>query len=125
MSKKISKKVSISERNRMRRRTKIRSKIFGTPARPRISIFRSNTGIYAQLIDDEAKVTLAAASTMSKELKGKIKNNIDGAKTVGELLAKLAVKKSVKEAVFDRSGYLYHGKVKALADGIRAGGLKV
>lgn len=124
MSKQESKKVSISDQRRARRKIKIRSKLTGTTDRPRLTIFRSNTAIYAQIVDDQKGQTLAAAATNCKELRGKIKNTIEGAKAVGEQVAKLAVKKNVKEVVFDRSGYLYHGKVKALADGARAGGLK-
>lgn len=123
MGKKVSKKISASDRSRERRRTKIRSKVMGTAERPRLSIFRSNTAIYAQIIDDLKGVTLASASTVAKDLKGKVKHTKDGAKIVGETLAKAAAKKGIKTVVFDRSGYLYHGKVKALADGARAGGL--
>ena len=124
MAMKASKKNSLSERNRMRRKTKIRAKITGTDGRPRMTVFRSNTGIYAQVINDLTGQTIAAASTHSKELKGKVKNTTEGAKKVGEFLAKLAINKSVSEVVFDRNGYLYHGKVQSLADGARAGGLK-
>lgn len=121
---KASKKHSLSERRREKRKTKIRSRIFGTAERPRLSVFRSNTALYCQIIDDVSGKTLAAAATKSKELKGKVKDNIEGAKAVGEFLAKAALAKSIKEVVFDRNGYLYHGKIKAIADGARAGGLK-
>ena len=124
MGKQVGKKISVSDRRRERRKTKIRSKLTGTAERPRLAVFRSNTAIYVQLIDDVKGVTLAASATNCKELKGKVKHTKDGAKIVGEHLAKQAQKKNIKEAVFDRSGYLYHGKVKALADGIRAAGLK-
>lgn len=123
MGRKFSKKISLSDRRRAKRKTKIRSSLKGTSERPRLAVFRSNTAIYAQIIDDLKGVTLAAASTVSKDLKGKVKHTKDGAKAVGEHLAKLALKKNVKAVVFDRGGYLYHGKIKALADGARAGGL--
>src|SRR3990167_9014666 len=104
MGRKFSKKISISDRRRAKRKTKIRSKMKGTPERPRLVVFRSNTAIYAQIIDDLKGVTLAAASTNSKDLKGNVKHTKDGAKAVGEHLAKLAVKKNVKAVVFDRGG---------------------
>lgn len=107
---------------RLRIKKSIRRKINGTDSRPRLSVFKSNTGIYAQLVDDLKGHTLAQAS--SKEL-GSVKNaNIEVSKQVGKKLAERAVEKGVAEVVFDRSGYLYHGNVKALADGAREGGLK-
>lgn len=96
---------------RDRKRKKIRAKISGTAERPRFSVFKSNTAIYAQLIDDNAGITLASA-------KG------SDAKKVGKEIAQFALEKSVKKAVFDRGGYIYTGKVKALAEGARAGGLE-
>ncbi len=123
MGRKFSKKISSSDRRRLKRKTKIRANIRGTTERPRLAVFRSNTSIYAQIIDDQKGVTLAAAATNSKELKGQVKHTKDGAKAVGEHLAKQALKKNIKQVVFDRGGYLYHGKIKALADGARAGGL--
>jgi large subunit ribosomal protein L18 len=108
---------------RLKIRRGIRKKISGTADRPRLSVFKSNTAIYAQLIDDVAGLTLAAAS--SKELDSKVKNaTIDLAKNVGQKLAEKAVANGISMVVFDRSGYVYHGKVKALADGAREGGLK-
>jgi len=114
-------------RIRMRRRMRIRKKISGTEARPRLSVFRSNRHIVAQLIDDERGVTLAAASSFSKDLRDAIKG-IEGGKTavareVGKLIAVKAKEKGIEKVVFDRGGYLYHGRVKALADGAREGGL--
>jgi large subunit ribosomal protein L18 len=110
---------------RKKRHKRVRSKAFGTRGRPRMCLYRSLKGIYAQIIDDEAGVTLASASTLSKELKGKIKNNNRAAaKAVGELIAEKAVEKGIKEVAFDRGGYLYHGRVKALADAAREKGLK-
>lgn len=93
--------------------------------RPRLSIFRSKNHIYAQIIDDQARQTLAAASTLDKDLKDKLKatSNVAAAEEVGKLVAKRAVKAGVKKVVFDRGGYLYHGRVKALADAARNGGL--
>ena len=97
----------------------------GTAARPRLNVFRSLNNIYAQLINDETGVTVVAASTLSPELKGKLKNggNVEAAKAVGDLVGKLALEKGVKEIVFDRAGYLYHGRVKALAEAAREAGL--
>ena len=91
--------------------------------RPRLSVFRSSKHIYAQVIDDQKGETLASASSLEKEMRGNTGADIDAAKAVGKLLAERAVKKGVKEVVFDRGGYLYHGRVKALADAAREGGL--
>ena len=98
----------------------------GANGRPRLSVFRSSKHIYAQVIDDLKGETLASASSLEKTLRegGKTGANIDAAKAVGKLLAERAVKKGVTEVVFDRGGYLYHGRVKALADAAREGGLK-
>ncbi|MCH6232510.1 50S ribosomal protein L18 [Cognataquiflexum rubidum] len=107
---------------RLRIKKSIRRKISGTDSRPRLSVFKSNTGIYAQLVDDLKGHTLAHAS--SKEL-GSVNNaNVTVSKEVGKKLAERAVANGVSEVVFDRGGYLYHGNVKALADGAREGGLK-
>lgn len=110
---------------RAKRRRRVRNKIVGTAARPRLNVFRSLNNIYAQLINDETGVTVVAASTLSPELKGQVKNgsNIEAAKAVGNLVGKMALEKGVKEVVFDRAGYLYHGRVKALAEGAREAGL--
>ena len=108
---------------RVRRHVRVRSKISGTTERPRLAIFRSNKGIYAQIIDDTKAHTLAAASTLDKEVKTKA-SNIEAAKEVGELVAKRAVKAGIKVVVFDRGGYIYHGKVKALAEAAREAGLE-
>jgi len=104
----------------MRRRRRIRAKVSGTAVRPRLSVFRSNKSLYAQLIDDEKSVTLAAASTVS--VLGK--SAAEKAKAVGQAIAKQAQSKSITNAVFDRGGYLYAGAIKALADGAREGGLR-
>jgi large subunit ribosomal protein L18 len=99
----------------------IRKKISGTTTRPRLSVFKSNTGIYAQIIDDIKGVTVASASTV--EL-GKKAVNIENSKNVGKKIAEKAVASGVQEIVFDRNGYLYHGNIKAFAEGAREGGLK-
>ncbi len=122
--KKVSKKTPESLRNRLRRKRRISFKVKGTAERPRLAIFRSNKAIYAQVIDDEAGKTLFSLATSSKDLKGKIKNTKEGAQALGEAVAKRATSSKVEQVVFDRAGYLYHGKVKAFADGARAGGLK-
>jgi large subunit ribosomal protein L18 len=111
-------------KNRERReriKAGVRKKISGTTERPRLSVFKSNTGIYAQLIDDIKGVTVAASSSI--EL-GKKTVNIENSKSVGKKLAEKAVSSGVKEIVFDRNGYLYHGNIKAFAEGAREGGLK-
>ncbi len=112
---------------RIRKQVRVRKKISGTSERPRISIFRSNTEIYAQLIDDSKNATLASASSLSKEIAEElktVKTKTEKAKMVGKLLAKLAVEKGFTTAVFDRGGYQYHGRVRAVAEGAREGGLK-
>ena len=108
---------------RTRRHVRVREKVRGSAARPRLAVFRSLTHIYAQLVDDDAGTTLAAASSLdAKETKGK---RTELAKTVGTLLGDRAKQKGVTEVVFDRGGYRYHGRVKALAEGVRATGVKV
>lgn len=109
-----------------RRKARVRKKLTGTTERPRLNVYRSNRHIYAQIIDDSASRTIVSASTMSKEIApeaGKLKK-ADVAMKVGELVGKLASEKGVGSVVFDRSGYLYHGRIKALADGARKAGLK-
>ncbi|MDA8156831.1 MAG: 50S ribosomal protein L18 [Actinomycetota bacterium] len=109
-----------------RRQQRVRKKVSGAPDRPRISVFRSLNHIYAQIIDDVAGNTLAAASSIEKDLGGKGGNrsNKETAKKVGMVLAERALQKGIKKAVFDRSGYKYHGCIKELADGAREGGLE-
>ncbi len=108
---------------RTRRHARVREKVRGSAARPRLAVFRSLTHIYAQLVDDDAGTTLAAASSLdTKDAKGK---RTERAKSVGTLLGDRAKQKGVTEVVFDRGGYRYHGRVKALADGVRAAGVKV
>lgn len=107
---------------RVKRHFRVRRKISGTASCPRLNVYRSAKNIYAQLIDDVAKVTLASASSLDKSITG-YGGNKDAAKKVGELLAKNAKAKGITECVFDRGGYIYHGRVQALAEGAREGGL--
>ena len=113
-------------RNDMRkaRHTRIREKISGTKELPRLNVFRSNNNIFAQIIDDESAVTLVSASSIDKELKLENGGNVEAATKVGELLAQRAKKAKITKVTFDRGGYLYHGRVKALADAARANGLE-
>ena len=108
---------------RLKRHKRVRAKISGTALRPRLNVFRSTNNIYAQLIDDVAGVTLASASTLDKELNG-YGGNKEAAKKVGKLIAERAAQKNITEVVFDRGGYIFHGRVKELAEGAREGGLK-
>ena len=114
------------EEKRQHRHSRVRKKILGTMVRPRMNVFKSLNHIYVQIIDDFEGRTLVAASSNDKELKGKIKTggNIEAAKTVGVLASKRAIEKGIKKIVFDRGGYPYHGRVKALADAAREGGLQ-
>lgn len=109
---------------RKRRHQRIRKSLFGTAERPRLNVYRSNKHIYAQLIDDENSVTLASASTVDKEINLEATGNAQAAEKVGELIAKRAIEKGYKSVVFDRGGYLYHGRVKSLADAAREAGLE-
>ncbi len=118
----MAEKKGAEDRRKARVRRAIRKAANG---RPRLSVFRSSKQIYAQIIDDERGVTLAAASTLDKGLRGSLKTGatVDAAKEVGRLVAERATQAGVKQVIFDRSGYLYHGRVKALADAAREGGL--
>ncbi len=107
---------------RVRRHIRVRTKISGTAECPRLCVFRSNTGIYAQIIDDVKETTLVSASTLDKEITNKHANK-EAAKEVGMLIAKRAKENKINDVVFDRSGYVYHGVVKELAEGAREGGL--
>jgi large subunit ribosomal protein L18 len=110
---------------RQRRKARVRKKIIGTEALPRVCVFRSNKHIYAQVISDDQGKTLAAVSTLSDDLTTvKKRNSVDGAKQVGLALAKICKEKNITRVVFDRNGFLYHGRVKAVADGAREGGLE-
>lgn len=112
--------------NRLQRHKRVRRKITGTTQRPRLCIFRSANNIYAQIIDDTNRVTVAAASSLDAEVKGAVNHtgNKEAARKVGEMIAKKAVEKGITEVVFDRGGYLYHGRVQELAEGAREAGLK-
>lgn len=111
-------------KTRKKRHARVRAKLSGTAMRPRLNVYRSNKNIYAQLIDDENGVTLANASTLDKDFNIESAGNVEAAQKVGELIAKRAVEKGVKSVVFDRGGYLYHGRVKALAEAAREHGLE-
>lgn len=118
--------MEITRELRIRRHKRIRKKVFGTPERPRLSVYRSNNHIYAQVIDDSSGRTLVAVSTLDKDFKGYTghKGNVEAAKRVGELIAKRALTVGIKKVVFDRGGYLYHGSIKALAEAARGAGLE-
>lgn len=116
-------KLSKNEK-RLRRKVRIRKKIAGSPECPRLVVFRSNLHIYAQLVDDKAGVTLASASTLVLSKQGEaVKPNKDGAAKVGAEIARIAKEKNVERVVFDRNGYVYHGRIKAVADAAREAGL--
>ncbi|MCI8442265.1 MAG: 50S ribosomal protein L18 [Provencibacterium sp.] len=112
-----------SKKARQHRHVRVRGKVSGTAERPRLNVFRSDKHIYAQLIDDKAGVTLCSASSMDKGFEG-TGGNKEASRKVGEAIARRAAEKGISEVVFDRSGYLYHGRVKELAEGAREGGLK-
>ena len=111
---------------RLQRHKRVRRKVFGTPQRPRLCVFRSSNNIYAQIIDDTNRVTLVAASSLDEAVKGAVNHtgNKEAAKMVGEMVAKKAVEKGMTEVVVDRGGYIYHGRIKELAEGAREAGLK-
>ena len=114
-------------KKRLKNKIKIRKKISGTAERPRLAVFKSLKQIYAQIIDDDSSVTILSASSLSKDLSDDIKNaksKIDKSKVVGKFLAEKAKEKGIENIVFDRSGYRYHGRVQAIAEGTREGGLK-
>ncbi len=118
--------INKTSKNEMRekRHLRIRQNVVGTLERPRLNVFRSNKQIYAQIIDDANHNTLVSASSLDKELALENGSSVEAAKLVGELVAKRALEKNIKKVVFDRGGYLYHGRVKALADGARSVGLE-
>lgn len=111
---------------RLKRKGSIRKKMSGTPERPRLSVFRSSRHIYAQVIDDVSGTTLVAASSLEKAVKeqGSLENNVAMAQFIGKLVGERAVEKGIKKVVFDRNGFLYHGRVKAVSEGARETGLK-
>ncbi len=111
---------------RLKRKRRIRTKVHGTPDRPRLTVYKSLKHIYAQIIDDTTGMTVAAASTLSPEFKAleDVKGKVGAAEKVGELVAKKALDKGVTKVVFDRNGFIYHGRIRAVADGARAAGLE-
>lgn len=111
---------------RVNKHRKLRNRFAGTPARPRLAVFRSNNHMYAQIIDDTVGNTLVSASTLQKDVKAELEktNNVDAAVKLGTVIAKKALEKGITEVVFDRGGFIYQGKVKALADAAREAGLK-
>jgi len=111
---------------KLKRKIRVRKKVFGSKDRPRLNVYSSLKHIYAQVIDDEEGRVITSASTLCKELKGKLAStkNIEAAKEVGKLIGKKCIEKEISKVVFDRNGYLYHGRVKALADAAREAGLK-
>lgn len=117
----LKKKTSLRATNRLKNKARIRKKVSGTTERPRLAVYRSGRHMYAQIVDDTKGVTLVASSTLKADLKSKA--SIEGAKAIGLDIAKKALAKNIKSVVFDRSGYVYHGRVKAVAEGAREGGL--
>ena len=117
--------MNIRQQARLKRKKRIRKKIAGTPQRPRLSVFRSSRHIYAQIVDDTSGHTLAAASTLDKEAQGepKFENKVEAAKFVGKLVGERAIGKGIKDVIFDRNGFLYHGRIKSLSEGAREAGL--
>lgn len=114
-------------KSREKRKKRVRRKVLGTSERPRLSVFRSAKNIYAQIIDDTSFNTLVQVSTISKDVRDKVKGisgNIEGASMIGKLIAQRAQEKGIKKVVFDRNGFLYHGRVKSLAEAAREGGLE-
>ena len=111
---------------RVKKHMKIRNRFSGTAERPRLAVFRSNNHVYAQVIDDVAGKTLVSASTLEKDIKAELKNtdDIEAATKIGDVVAKRALEKGIKAVVFDRGGYIYHGKVEALAEAARKAGLE-
>ncbi len=112
-----------TNKKRLQRHKRVRAKISGTNEMPRLNVYRSNSNIYAQIIDDTKGTTLVSASTLDKEFEG-FGGNKEAAKKVGMMIAKRALDKGIENVVFDRGGYIYHGRVKELAEGAREGGLK-
>lgn len=124
MATKIRRKTSEKQVVRFKHKRRIRARLEGSPERPRLAVYRSNKHLYAQLIDDLKGHTLASASTAESDFSEKVGNTIEGAKRVGDLIAKRALAKNISKVVFDRGGYIYHGRVRALADAARESGLK-
>ena len=125
MANKIRNRTSEKLQIRSKRRSRIRGRLDGVAERPRLCVFRSNTGIYVQVVDDAKGVTLVAASSLDEEVgTSRGKKNLEAAKAVGGLAAKRVLAKNIDQVVFDRSGYLYHGRIRAVADAAREAGLK-
>ena len=120
----IKKKSSERVKTKLKRKARIRKKLSGTSERPRLTVFRSGKHTYAQLIDDLTHKTIVSASTVEKSFSGSGKSNIEAATAVGKLIAERAQEKNIKNVVFDRSGYLYHGRISAIANSAREAGLK-
>lgn len=120
-------KTKAKTRAREKRHMRVRAKIVGTKERPRLNVYRSNAGIYAQIIDDSVGETLVSASTVDKKVRDKLRGscNKKTAALVGELVAQRAIEANIKTVVFDRGGYVYHGRLKALADAVRSGGVNI
>lgn len=112
------------KQTRKKRHLRVRKKIFGTTERPRLCVFRSDKNIYAQIIDDVNAVTIVAASSLDKDFEGKVGSNKESARIVGTAVAKKAIEKGISDVVFDRGGYIYHGRIQELAEGAREAGLK-
>lgn len=112
------------QKKRRVRHLRVRKKVSGTAERPRLCVYRSEKNIYAQIIDDVAGVTIVSASSLDKDFAGKAGSNKESAKLVGELVAKKAIEKGIKNVVFDRGGYIYHGRIQELAEGAREAGLE-
>ena len=112
-----------SNKQRLKRHVRVRAKVYGTAERPRLCVYRSNANISAQIIDDDKGVTLVSASTLEASFEGNGSNRA-AARVVGEAIAKRAIEKGISEVIFDRGGYIYHGRVSELAEGAREGGLK-
>ncbi len=120
----LKKKTSVRVKTKLKNKARIRKKVIGTPERPRLTVFRSGKHTYAQIVDDTNHKTLVCASTVEKSFTEKLKSNKDAATKVGKLIAERAKEKNIESVVFDRSGYVYHGRVSALADSARESGLK-
>ena len=124
MATKVRKHTDTKKIIRFKRKLKIRNNVNGTAEKPRFCVFKSNSHMYAQLIDDASGKTLVSASTLEKGQRDKVSGNIEGAKSLGALVAERAKQSKITHVVFDRAGYIYHGKIKALADAAREAGLK-
>ena len=124
MATKIRLRTSQKQVVRFKRKRRIRARVEGSAERPRLSVFRSNRNMFVQLVDDVKGHTLVSVSSLEEDFKGKSRGSVEGAKTMGNLIAKRALAKNISQIVFDRSGYLYHGRIKALADAAREAGLK-